>query len=433
MSDEKNNDVENKSDDVHSSHLEARQKYLKHMEKLYGLELDDIDFVSDSKQALLITTPRAANLFLYAVIALLLIAIIWAGLGYIDETTIGQGKVIPSSKVKVIQSLEGGIIEEIFVKDGDRVKRGQPLLKLDDTRFKADYNEEYIKYLTLLTTIVRYRAEINGDTSIDFPQEVRKNAPELVKSETEIFKARMSDLKTSLSTMQRSYDLANKELNILKPLVKEQIMSDLELIRVQRQVNEIKGSIIEEKEKFKADAYKNFKNLQSEFIILQKGIEASRDRAFRTTIVSPVNGIVNNVNISTIGGVIPPGEDIMELVPLDDTLTVEVQVDPKDIAFIKVGDEAYVKFTAYDFAIFGGMQGKVAVISADTMQSEEGKSYYRVLVATDKNYLKNKKGRKLPILPGMMASVNIITSKKSVLDYILNPFFKATDRAFKEP
>jgi adhesin transport system membrane fusion protein len=414
-----------------------REKQIKQLENLYGMELEDIDFISDSKQALLIETPKVANYFMYAVLVLFFALLAWASLAHVDQNTSGQGKVIPSDQVQLVQSLDGGIVSKLFVRDGDVVKQGQPLIKLDDTRFKAVYNEDYAKYLTLLATVARYQAEIAEANDIDFPEVVRRDAPDLVQSETAIFKSRKETLDRSVSTLTRSFDLSQKELNITKPLVKEQVMSELELLRAERQTNDLGGSINQEKEKYKDDAYKNLKNMLSDLAIIQKGIEASKDKLSRTLIVSPVDGIVKHIEVTTIGQVIEPGKNIMEIVPLNDKLLLEVEIDPKDIGFIKVGDDANIKITAYDYTIYGSLHGKVNFISADTLQEAQGnteKSYYRVIVSTNQNYLLDNrdKKRRLPIYPGMQATVTMATNKITILQYLIGPIYKTSKEALRE-
>ncbi len=394
-------------------------------------EQEDSDFLNDSREAILNQTSRGANLILYLLLALILIGITWAHFAVLDEVTEGQGKVIPSSKIKVIQNLEGGIVKSLLVREGETVKKGQVLMRLEDTRFKSEFREKYSNYLVLLAEISRLKAESQGKKSITYPELVKKDAPDLVKQENALFDNRQKDLEDGIKVMKDSLALAQKELDITKPLADEQVVSKIELFRLQREVNELKGRMRDERGNFQAEAHSELNHKRASMEGLKESLLAIRDRMQRTTVVSPVEGIVKQINTNTIGGVIKPGMDIMEIVPLEDTLLVEANVKPADIAFIHPGDAATVKISAYDFAIYGGLDAKVESISADTITDEYGNSFYRVLVRTDKNYL-GKKNDPLPIIPGMTASVNIITGHKSVLTYLMKPLLRAKAKALSE-
>lgn len=400
-------------------------------DKIAVIRHEDMDFVSDSKEVVLSQTYRHANVLLYIIIAFVVIGLIWAVTTKLEQITIGAGRVIPSEKIKFIQNLEGGIVEQIYVKDGDFVKQGQVLVHLDPTRFNSEYREIRAKYLTLLANIARLQAEANGDDTILFPTALEKEAPALVASETLFFKDRQADLKAKLNNLQEGYSLAKQELYIVKPLVEQKVMSQLELLRLEREVNDLRGQIDETLEAFKGKAHTKLNEKKSELNSVKADLISAEDRAKRTIIRSPVNGIVKSINVSTLGEVVKSGDDIMEIIPLVDNLTISVDVKPSDIAFIHPNAKALVKITAYDYAIYGGLPATVESISADTIQDERGDHFYKVKVRTEKSHLDNQ-GKKLPIIPGMTATVNIITSKKSVLSYIMKPILRAREAAFKE-
>lgn len=398
-------------------------------------ESADTEFISDSKKAVLTEKSPYSNFILYGVGIFLVLALIWASLAEVDEVTRADGKVIPSSQIQVIQNLEGGILSEINVREGDQVAKDEVLLKIDDTRFSADYKENQKKYYSLLASIARLKAESRGLDTIEFPEEVKREGQDMIASELKLFNQHKEQMEATLKTLKQSYQLALEEMEITKPLVKEGLMSKLELLRLKREVNEVEGNILQEKEDFQSTAQNELTEKQTELAALTEALKAMQDRMVRTTVRSPVRGTVKKINIATRGGVIQPGMDILEIVPAEDTLLIEAKVKPSDIGFIHPEQEALVKVTAYDFSIYGGLDGIVEYISADTIKDEENlnddESYYKILVRTKKNYL-SKDNKKLNIIPGMPVTVDILTGKKSVLDYILKPFLKAKSEALRE-
>lgn len=401
-----------------------------------SLSTQDWEFLDESKKSFLLESPRWVNVMLYTIVAFILVFIIWAKFAVLDEVTVGEGKVIPSSQVQVIQNLEGGIVLKIYVKEGQLVEKGEILMRLDDTQFASSYEQGKAKYLALLASTARLRAEDSGATYIDFPEEVVKQAPSLVASETNLFTQHMEQLNAQLKTLQESYALAQKEYNITKPLVDEGLMSQLDLIRLNRDINDTNGKIEQAKEDFQSKAHNEFNEQSAQLTQLAEALRGLQDRLTRTTIRSPVKGTVKKINVATIGGVIQPGMEIMQIVPSEDTLLIEAKIRPQDIAFIRPDQKAMVKFTAYDFSIYGGLEGRVEYISADTIEekSNDGRgnlSFYKILVRTDKNYL-GTTNKPLPIIPGMVCTVDILTGTKTVLDYMLKPIFKARTEALKE-
>ncbi len=357
---------------------------------------------------------------------LFFVAIIWANYAILDEVTTGQGKVIPSSEVQVIQNLEGGIIQNIFVKEGQIVKKDQILMQIDNTRFMASYAEAEKKIDALEIEIIRLNAEIS-DTKPVFPDKFIKTYPHLVQDQLSLYESRMREL----NQLKKSLELAQKELDLTRPLLKGGSVSEVEVIRLERSVSEIKGNI----EKFKSEELDKLNKARTELFALVEANKADKDRLTRTTVRSPVYGIVKQIKTTTIGGVVQPGSDLLEIVPLDDTLLIEAKIRPSDIGFIHPGQKAMVKITAYDFSIYGGLEGVVEHISADTIIDEKTdkkeESYYIVKVRTEKNYLGTEK-KPLPIIPGMQATVDILTGQKSVLQYLLKPILKAKQSALRE-
>jgi membrane fusion protein, adhesin transport system len=405
---------------------------------LEHLSHEDENLLDESKKAFLIESPKWASGLLYSIAAFIVIGLIWAKFAILDEVTVGQGKVIPSSKVQVIQNLEGGILAAIYVKEGDTVKKGQVLLRIDDTRFTSNYREGLSKYLSLLATVSRLTAEEKDAKEVTYPKVIKENSPELIERENELFMQRRGQLDATLANLEKSYRLSQQEYNISKPLVDEGLMSQLELIRLEREVNDIKGKISQANDDYESNVRESYSKAQSELLQVTEALSALKDRMVRTTVLSPVKGKVKKINIATIGGIIQPGMDIMEIVPLEDTLLIEAKIKPKDIAFISPQQSAIVKFTAYDFSIYGGLEGVVEYISPDTITDEENKrpgqeeSFYKILVRTKTNHLIGKDGKPLEIIPGMVCSVDILTGKKSVLEYILKPLFKAKQDALRE-
>lgn len=399
------------------------------------LNREDLEFIDDSRKAMVTESPFISNVLLYGIGLFIIVFIIWAKFAILDEITVAAGKVIPSSQVQVIQNLDGGIVAAIYVKEGDIVQKGQILMRLDDTRYASAYREALAKYWSLLASTARLTAEETGASKINFSRELLQEQPELVQNETLLFNQHLEDLNSNLDTLRKSYDLANQELTINKPLVKEGLISQIELLQTEREVNDLQGKIAQTIEAFQSKAHDQLSEQTSQLASLQEALSGLKDRMVRTTIRSPVYGTVKKINIATIGGVIQPGMDIMEIVPLEDTLLIEARVRPSDIAFIHPGQKAMVKFTAYDFSVYGGLEGTVEYISADTMKDtdnpQDKETYYKILVRTQNNHLGTDK-KPLPIIPGMTAMVDIQTGKKSVLDYLVNPIMKARENALRE-
>ncbi|CEK10674.1 HlyD family type I secretion periplasmic adaptor subunit [Legionella hackeliae] len=367
------------------------------------------------------------HIILWSSILFVVCALIWAHYAILDEVTSGQGKVIPSSQIQIIQNLEGGIVSKLYVQEGEIVKKNQILMQIDNTRFMATYNEAGKKMASLEIAVIRLSAEMNNKP-MEVPPEFLKNNPDLVEAEKALYESRQEELRQLNSAL----GYAQKELDLSKPLVSKGAVSEVEIMRLERSVNELKGKIYQ----FKSQALEQLNKAKGELAALKESQQADKDRLVRTTVRSPVKGVVKRIKVNTIGGVIQPGMDIIEIVPLDDTLLIEAKIRPSDIGFIHPGQKAIVKLSAYEFPIYGGLTGKVEQISADTITDEKSTSgkeetYYLIRVRTEKNYL-GTEGKPLYIIPGMMATVDILTGKKSVLQYLLKPILKAREAALRE-
>ncbi|MDY7577982.1 HlyD family type I secretion periplasmic adaptor subunit [Herbaspirillum sp. RTI4] len=428
------NDSTNPAHDATTSPL--RDKNSPQIHDHHGvLRREEMAFMEDVRASLLTQSTPGSMAVLYLMLAVLTIALVWASMARVEEITQGQGKVIPASREQIIQSLEGGILEEMRVHEGDIVQRGQVLLKIDPTRAGASYAESLAKVMGIKGSITRARAEAYRLPLI-FPADVL-TMPDIVREQSEVFEARKRSLQEGAAVMQTSLDLAEKEIALAEPLAKRGLLSEVELLRMRRQANEMRLQLVERHNKFRAEASADLTRLEQELSQLQHSVVALKDTMQRTTILAPVRGTVKNVRVTTIGGVIKQGEDIMEIVPLEDQLLVEAKIRPSDVAFLRPGQNATVKISAYDYAIYGGLKGRIEHISPDTLREErptpglqQSDTYYRVFVRTDMAALKAA-GKELPILPGMTTTVEIRTGEKSVISYLLKPIFKARE-AFRE-
>ena len=417
--------------------------------------------------------PRGfAHLLLFAIAAFFGVFFAWASWAELDEVTRGEGKVIPSRQVQVVQNLEGGIVAELLVREGAIVERGGVLVRIDGVRAASELRESRQRYLALLGALGRLRAEVE-ETEIALAPEVLAEAPEVARNERALYRARrdalqselevlrsqatqreqeLAELATRIGQLERSHALAVEELEITEPLAASRVVSKVQLLRLQREVSDLAGELeatrlalprvetalgearrrIEERQlSFRAEAQRELNAVQAEAAALHEVIAAETDKVSRTEVRSPVRGTVKQLFVNTVGGVIQPGADLIEIVPLEDNLLVEAKVRPADIAFLHPGQAATVKVTAYDFSIYGGLDAVVEDISADTITDDKGESFYRVRVRTHDNAL-HKADEPLPIIPGMTTQVDILTGEKTVLDYLLKPILRARERALRE-
>ena len=357
----------------------------------------------------------------------LVVFFIWAHFAILDEVTVGTGKVTPSSRAQVIESLDGGIVDQLNVHEGDIVEKGEILARLDPTRFQSNFGEAAAKARTLRASAERLRAELTG-APLAFSAETLKE-PELVARETQLYQSRRRNLTETVSNLQQSMKLVQDELRMTQPLVAKGAAGEVEVIRLKRQISDLRGKIDEAKNDYavraREEQVKNNADLDAQLQVLT----GKEDQLTRATIYSPVRGIVKDIQVTTVGGVLQPGGKLMEIVPLEDQLLIETRINPRDIAYIRPGLPAVVKITAYDSSIYGNLDGEVETVSPDTIQDEVKRDqyYYRVYVRTQKAELVNKAGRKFPIVPGMVANVEIKTGQKSVMDYLIKPLNKVKE------
>lgn len=357
----------------------------------------------------------------------LLILLTWAWLFKLEEVSTGTGKVIPSSKEQVIQSLEGGILTKLNVKEGEIVEQGQVLAQLDPTRFESNVGESASLLISSRATAARLRAEVTG-VPLSFPPEVLKE-PKLVAEETALYKSRRANLEQSLAGLQQALVLVQQELAMTEPLVAKGAASEVEVLRLKREANDLQNQMNDVQNQYFVKAREELAKANTDVETQQQVVRGKSDTLNRTIFKSPVRGVVKEIDVMTLGGVIPQNGKLMTIVPLDEKLLVEARISPRDIAFIRPDQEALVKITAYDYSIYGGLKGKVTVISPDTLRDEvkQDQFYYRVYIRTENDKLTNKAGQEFNITPGMVATVDIRTGEKTVLDYLVKPFNKAKE------
>ncbi|MCH7314374.1 HlyD family type I secretion periplasmic adaptor subunit [Acinetobacter sp. ANC 3882] len=353
--------------------------------------------------------------------------LIWAWLFNLEEVSTGTGKVIPSSKEQIIQSLEGGILTKLDVNEGDVVEKGQVLAQLDPTRLASNVGESKSLLISAQATAARLRAEVNG-TPLSFPEEVQKN-PKLVQEETALYLSRRANLDQSIEGYEQASKLVRQELAMTEPLVAKGAASEVEVLRLKREANDLNNKINDTRNQYYVKAREELSKANTDIQTQQQVVNGRNDSLARAVFKAPVRGVVKEIDVTTLGGVIPQNGKLMTIVPLEDKLLIEARISPRDIAFIHPGQEALVKITAYDYSIYGGLNGKVTVISPDTIRDEvkQDQFYYRVYIRTDSDRLYNKAGKTFSITPGMVATVDIRTGQKTIMDYLLKPFNKAKE------
>jgi adhesin transport system membrane fusion protein len=433
-------------------------------------EAEAVDFATDADLAIIRQEPLRARVLLRAIGLVFVVFFLWAAIARLDEVTRGEGKVIPSKQVQVLQSIDGGLVSEILVREGEIVQANQLLIKIDETRFVSSVKENRAQYLGLVAKAARLKALSDGKPFVP-PAEVVKEEPAIVDQERQLYEAKRDEMSASVSIARQQlaqrqqelneaqarraqasqgFDLTSRELTVTRPLINSGAVSEVELLRLERDVSRYRGerdqasaqitrvqaSIneahrkIEEVElSFRNDAGKELSETVAKLNSLAEGSVALSDRVKQSSIRSPVKGTVKRLLVNTVGGVVQPGKDMIEIVPLEDTLLLEARVQPRDIAFLSPGQPAMVKFTAYDFSVYGGLEGRLEHIGADSVTDEKGNSFYTVRVRTNKPGFGDAN---LPIIPGMVAEVDILTGKKSVLTYLLKPVLRAKNVAMTE-
>jgi len=369
---------------------------------------------------------RVSGIIWLSLVALV-VFFVWAYFAVLDEVTVGTGKVTPSTRAQQIESFDGGVIKELLVQEGSIVNKGQILARLDPTRFQSNYGEAAARVQTLRASAERLTAELTGEPLKFSPQTMK--SPELVARERQLYLSRLQNRNETVKNLQDSLRLVEQELRMTEPLVAKGAAGQVEVIRLRRQASEIRGKIDEARNQYAVKAreeqVKNNADLEAEMQVMA----GKEDQVTRADLFSPVRGIVKDIQVTTVGGVLQPGDKLMEIVPIEDQLLIETRINPRDIAYIRPGLPATVKITAYDSSIYGDLKGQVETVSPDTIQDEVKRDqfYYRVYVRTGKATLTNKAGREFPIVPGMVATVDIKTGQKSVLDYLLKPLNKVKE------
>jgi membrane fusion protein, adhesin transport system len=382
----------------------------------------DVAFLREARAAQVTDSNPLAGASLILILATLAIGYRWADQAVLDEVTRGEGRIVPSSREQVIQSLEGGILAELAVREGDVVDAGDVLLRIDDTRSGASLREGQAQSTTLRAEIARLEAEASG-SGPQFPDDI---PAELRESERKLHASRVNALHESVTSLLNNQRLAEEELAMTEPMVARGAVSEVEVLRLKREIIDLRGRIQERRNAFRMEARARLAEKEAELASIS-------DQVMRSVIRAPVRGVVKNVRISTLGGVIGPGQDIMEIVPLADRLLVEAKIRPSDVAFLRPGQPATVKLSAYDYSIYGGLRGQLEHISADTIDEETNPNerYYRIFVRTEAAELAGKDGP-LPVIPGMIATVEVLTGHKTVLEYLLKPVLKVRDNALRE-
>ncbi|KNC17382.1 MULTISPECIES: HlyD family type I secretion periplasmic adaptor subunit [Pseudomonas] len=442
-------------------------RYFKGSDSLDGQPLPEVE------KALIDDAPRIVRLTIWGVIAFFVFLLAWAHFAVIDEVTKGDGKAIPSSRIQKIQNLEGGIVAQIYVKEGQIVEAGAPLIRLDDTRFASNVGETEADRVAMELRVERLSAEVEN-RPLNITAQARKSVPSQAANEESLYMSRRQQLADEVGGLQQqlvqrqqelreftskaeqyrnSLNLLRQEISMSEPLVARGAISPVEVLRLRRSevetrgmldgttlavpraqaaIGEVQRKIDETRGKFRSEALTQLNEARTDLAKTQATAKGLEDRVSRTMVTSPVRGIVKQVLVNTVGGVIQPGSDMAEIVPLDDSLLVEARIRPQDIAFLHPGQKAMIKFTAYDYTIYGGLEGTLEQIGADTVQDEEKKNtFYLIKLRTNKSHLGSDE-KPLLIIPGMVASVDIITGKKSVLSYLLKPIIKSRAEALHE-
>lgn len=385
-------------------------------------KVKDLSKINDLKQ----TLPKP-SILIWTVSLCLIILFIWAYVFKLEEVSTGTGKVISSSKEQVIQSLEGGILTKLYVKEGQIVEKNQVLAQLDPTRQQSNVKESESLLFASKATVARLNAEVNGQP-LRFPEDVQKY-PALVKEESALYYSRRENLEESIAGLKEALNLVEQELRMTEPLVAKGAASDVEVLRLKRQANDLHNQINDVKNQYSVKAREELAKANIDVQTQSQVVTGKADTLNRTIFKSPVKGIVKEIDVMTIGGVISQNGKLMTIVPLNEKLIIEARISPKDVAFVHPGQKALVKVTAYDYSIYGGLDGIVTVISPDTIRDEvkQDQFYYRVYIRTNSDKLQSKNGKSYYITPGMIATVDIKTGDKSILDYLLKPFNKAKE------
>lgn len=435
-------------------------------------KIKETDFMSELDAATKMKPAASATLMLFSIIALVVFAIVWAGISKVEVLTRGEGQVVPSQDVQVVQSLEGGIVEQLLVSPGDRVEKGQVLMRLSDVQFSSEERGTQARFLGLEAKKARLTAESGGEDFI-VPDEVSQKAPNIGNNEKALFDSRQKELKNAyailgdrinranaelqevnaqINRFSSSRKLLNQELSITRDLVKKRAVPKLEEIRLNREIADMTGQInaqsqrkkalqaelaLTKKEresqfdKFRSQALGELNTVETEIASLRENLKSIGDRVDRREVKAPVDGVVNNIAVRTIGGVVEPAMQLIEIVPVNEELKIIARIQPNEIAFIRPGQQAKVKITAYNPQKYGALDGTLVRLGATSGRDREGGTFFEIEVHTEKNFMGDE-ANPLPITPGMVAEVEVITGKRTILEYLLKPVLRAKDRAFTE-
>jgi adhesin transport system membrane fusion protein len=437
-----------------------------------GKRIRDIEFMDDLDAIRVMQPNRAAVAFLYTVLLLVVTSFVWATFSRIDEITRGAGEVVPSQNAQIVQSLEGGILQELMVKQGDRVQKGQALMRLSDVAFASEERGTEAKLISLQARKARLEAEAAG-TDLALPEDIKAKLPKIAENEENLYlsrkeeyqnaltmldnkidsiNAQISEVEAQISSGGQSIGLLQKELGITSRMVAQKAVPQIEELRLQRELSDAQGNIKAARErksslasdlaaaqkqkkdqadKFRTQALGELNTTETDLASLKESLTTTRDRVDRTEIRSPVDGIVNNLALTTIGGVVEPAMRLAEIIPVDDDLKINARVSPNDIAFLSIGQPVRVKVTAYDSTRYGHLDGELIRIGANSIPQKDGSVLFEIEVRTKKNHLGGD-DHPLPIMPGMVTEVDVITGQKSILEYFMKPFLRLKDRAFQE-
>jgi adhesin transport system membrane fusion protein len=400
------------------------------------LKRGDSAYLSAVRGAHVVEAAPAAMYAVYLLLALLVVAVVWASLAQVDIVARAPARVVPDGREQIIASLEGGILSELYVKEGQQVREGQRLAQIDPTRFEAQQAEGQSRRLALRGAVARLEAEATG-RPLAFPDEVSE-ADEVVEGETAAYRARQFGLQEALQLTERNAALLQRELRVAESMSAKGLMSEVEVMRLRRQVNELQMATRERINRFRQDASTELVKVRNELTLLEQQRVVREDALRRTELVSPVRGVVRAIRANTVGGVIAPGAPVMEIMPVGSRVLVEARIHPRDIGFVKVGQDVVVKLSAYEYTVYGGLKGTVQSISPDALTDERGGlpggegTYYRALVRADRASLNpGQTTRRLDVLPGMTGMADIRTGERSVLSFVLRPMLKSQE-AFRE-
>ena len=399
------------------------------------LSASDLEYMQNVSEALQAQSTPTSSAVLYLVIIMTVLGITWAATSKVDEVTQCEARVITSNRDQMVNSMEGGLLAAMLVTEGEAVHKGQAIVQLEPTRFETQYQEGRSKQVALQGALARARAEALG-LALVFPASVAANK-DIVANETRNYESKKKLKDESVVALRRSVEMINNEIQISQKLSEQGLFSIVELSRLRRQENDLNQQITERLNKFRADANAEVVRLETELAQLKPNLSAKLDTFERTTLRAPVNGIVKNIRMTTLGMAVPASAPILDIVPVDAKLLLDARLDPKDISYIKIGLPVTIKLAAYDTSIYGELKGAVVLISPDTFRGEDAKnaegqpnSYYRVLIESeiDKN---DPRQKKMAIIPGMTATAQIKTGDKTIMQYIMKPMSKAKE-AFRE-